>query len=123
MGLSKLMTRDTRILLTCQREETCLGLDYGRQFNDTDPTRLCYVARWRVYSRLHNQCFGTQISKVRIKFAGAISWIERCTRCASSHGEASHSHLWAIRQHEHDPVMTAQAHGMERLHYITSVLM
>ncbi len=83
--------------------------------------RLRDGARWRVHVCLQYQRFGVQISKIKVKFVDAIGRIERGTCRTSSHGEKSHGHLRAIRQHQSNPVIAAQSHSTQRLHHIVNV--
>ena len=112
----------TRLLLTCEREKTGLGRMPGRQFDEAEARGPGDVARWCIHVDLHDQRLRLQRGKMRGQFVGTIGGIEWDARRASSHRETGHGHVCTIREHEHNPILAAYAHGTQRLYHIVDVL-
>jgi len=112
------MPRGAPPVCTFEREETCLCLKHGREFDNRETTGLRDGTRWRVHRCLDNQCLDLQMSQIEVKYVSIIGWIEGCTGGAGSYSEKCDSHLWAIWQHQSNPIVAAEPHSMQRLHSI-----
>jgi hypothetical protein len=109
-------------LLPYKREETCLGLTHGTQFNEANARGVSDGARWRSHVGLHNQRLRMELSEIRSEFIGTIGWIERGTRGTGSYCETCHGHLGAMREHERNPILATNAHGTQSPHHMLDVL-
>jgi hypothetical protein len=115
------MPDSLRLHRACEREQTCLGLERGRQLDDIDATHLRDGTRWGLHVCLYHQRFSVQVCKIKSPFIGTIGWIERDTRGPRRHGEESRSHFRAIWQYQSHPVMALHSHGSQRLHHVINV--
>src|SRR5262249_9689975 len=94
----------------------------ARQLDNADAARECRTARRRVDSSLRDQRMRSQISEISVQFVGSICRVQWDAHRARLHSETRYRHLWTIRQHDGDPVMTAYPHGPQRALRLVDVL-